>query len=133
MEVEGGKMFFCPFCKARLSEDTAFCPQCGYSTLLALPFHPLIQHKSLYVILALFSVFLGITSCVLSFFPYLYIAGIILIVPAIALAAICLEGTAQKLDGKLIRLFAIAGLALGILGYLFNVLINSEVGTTSGL
>jgi hypothetical protein len=126
-------MFFCPFCKSNLPNHTTFCPKCGYVVVLSLPFHPLIQHKSRYVLLALLSMALGITSCVLSFFPYLYFIGIALIVPAIAFGAISLEGIAHKFNGKLIRLFAITGLAFGVLGYIFNVLINSEVGTSSGL
>ena len=126
-------MFFCPFCRTHLPENETFCPNCGFSTVLSLPFHPLIQHKPLYVLLALLSVVLGITSCVLSFFPYLYVIGIALIVPAIAFGAISLEGIAHKFNGKLIRLFAITGLGFGVLGYIFNILINSEVGTSSGL
>jgi len=126
-------MFFCPFCRTQLHESVTFCPKCGYSILLALPFYPLIQHKSRYVLLALLSLVLGITSCALSFFPSLFAIGLILVVPAIAFGAISLEGIAHKLNGKFIRLFAITGLALAILGYVFNVLINSEVGTSSGL
>ena len=126
-------MFFCPFCRTDLPENETFCPNCGYSTVLSLPFHPLIQHKSRYVLLAFLSTALGIASCVLSFFPYLYIIGMALIVPAIAFGAISLEGIAHKFNGKVIRLFAISGLAFGVLGYIFNVLINSEVGTSSGL
>jgi hypothetical protein len=76
---------------------------------------------------------LGITSCVLSLFPYLFFMGLILVIPAIAFGAISLEGIAHKLNGKLIRLFAITGLVFGVLGYVFNVLINSQVGTSSGL
>jgi hypothetical protein len=126
-------MFFCPFCGTDLPENETFCSNCGYSTVLSLPFRPLIQHKSRYVLLAFLSMALGITSCVLSFFPYLYIIGMALIVPAIAFGAISLEGIAHKFNGKVIRLFAISGLAFGVLGYIFNVLINSEVGTSSGL
>ena len=126
-------MFFCPFCRTHLLENKTFCPKCGYAIVLSLPFHPLIQHKSRYVLLALLSMALGVTSCVISFFPYLYVIGMVLVVPAIAFGAISLEGIAHRFNGKLIRLFAIAGLSFGILGYIFNVLINSEVGTSSGL
>jgi FtsH-binding integral membrane protein len=126
-------MFFCPFCRANVPEDVTFCPKCGYSTVLSLPFHPLIRHKSGYVVLAFLSMVLGITSCLLSFFPYFYIIGIILVVPCIAFGAISLEGIANKLNGKLIRLVAITGLVLGVLSYIFNIFINSEVGTSSGL
>ncbi len=126
-------MFFCPFCKTHLPENQTFCPKCGYAVVLSLQFYPSIQHKSRYVLLALLSMTLGITSCVISFFPYLYFIGMVLVVPAIAFGAISLEGIAHKFNGKLIRLFAITGLAFGVLGYIFNVLINSEVGTSSGL
>jgi hypothetical protein len=126
-------MFFCPFCKAHLSDNITVCPRCGYSVVLSLPFRPLIQHKSLYILLAFLSMVLGITSCVLSLFPYLFVMGLILVIPAIAFGAISLEGIAHKFNGKLIRLFAITGLVFGVLGYVFNVLINSQVGTSSGL
>ena len=126
-------MFFCPFCRTHLPENQTFCPKCGYVVILSLPFRPTIQHKSRYVLLALLSMALGITSCVISLFPYLYVIGMVLVVPAIACGAISLEGIAHKFNGKLIRLFAISGLAFGVLGYIFNVLINSEVGTSSGL
>jgi len=76
---------------------------------------------------------LGVVSCVLSLFPYLFAVGLALVVPAIAFGAMSLEGIAHKLNGKFIRLFAVTGLVLGILGYVFNVLFNSEVGTSSGL
>jgi hypothetical protein len=100
---------------------------------LALPFHPVIEHRGRYLILALLSTILGTSSCVLSLFPYLFMLGLILVVPAIAFGAISLEGIAHKFNGKLIRLFAVIGLIFAILGYLFNVLINSQVGTSSGL
>lgn len=116
-----------------MPQDRTFCPRCGYSVVLSLPFHPLIRHKSRYVLLAFLSMALGITSCALSLFPYFYTIGIILVVPTIALGAISLEGVAHKFNGKLIRLFSVAGLVLGVLSYLFNIFINSEVGTSSGL
>lgn len=126
-------MFFCPFCKANLPDNTTFCPNCGYPSVLFLPFHPLIKHKSRYILLALLSAVLGIISCALSLFPSLFIFGLILAVPAIALGAISLEGIAQKFNGNFIRLFAITGLVLGVLSYLLNIFVNSEVGTSSGL
>lgn len=126
-------MFFCPFCSGDLSEEATACPRCGYSVVLALPFHPLIEHRCRYVILALLSTISGTSSCVLSLFPYLFIVGLILVVPAIAFGAISLEAIANRFNGKPIRLFAVTGLVLAVLGYLFNVLINSQVGTTSGL
>ncbi len=126
-------MFFCPFCKANLSEKTTFCANCGYSIVLSLPFYPLIEHKSRYILVALVSMVLGITSCALSFFSSLCVFGLILVVPAIAFGAISLEGIAHKLNGKFIRLFAVSGLVLGILSYLLNIFVNSEVGTSSGL
>lgn len=126
-------MFFCPFCNSDLPENATSCPRCGYSVALALPFHPLIEHRRRYLILALLSTILGISSCVLSLFPYLFVLGLILVVPAIAFGAISLEAIANRFNGKPIRLFAITGLVLAVLGYLFNILVNSQVGTSSGL
>ncbi len=109
------------------------CPHCGYALVLSLPFYPLIEHKSRYILVALVSLVLGITSCTLSFFPSVSVCGLILVVPAIAFGAISLEGIAHKLNGKFIRLFAVSGLVLGSLSYLLNIFVNSEVGTTGGL
>lgn len=120
-------MSICPFCHSNLIERETFCCHCGYSLVLALPFHPEIEHKSRYLALAFLSLFFGIASSVFSFHSYLYIMGLVLVIPSIAFGGACLEAIAQKFNGTLIRYLAIAGMSLGVFSYIISIFTNSNV------
>jgi FtsH-binding integral membrane protein len=120
-------MSICPFCHRNLVERETFCSFCGYPLVLALPFRPEIEHKSRYLVLAFLSLFFGIASSVFSFHSYLYIVGLVFVIPSIAFGGICLEAISQKFNGTLIRYVAIAGLALGVFSYVISIFTNSNV------
>ena len=119
-------MRFCPFCKKTLSEKSTFCEVCGYSFVLALPILVL-PNKTLSLSLACASIIFGISACVFSFFPTLYLISFILVILAIALAGVTLESVSGKFDTLLIKILAIVGLVFGTLGYICFMFLRSNV------
>jgi hypothetical protein len=119
-------MKLCPFCKKTLSEDSTSCEVCGYSFVLALPILAL-PHKKLNLSLACGSIIFGISACVFSFLPTLYLLSFILVISAIALAGVTLESVSGKFNTLLIKILAIVGLVFGILGYISFMFLRSNV------
>jgi len=116
----------CPFCKKVLSEDSTFCKVCGYSFVLALP-ESVYPHKKLNMWLASASIIFGISACVFTFVPELYLMSFVLVISAIALAGVTLESVWGRFDTLLIKILAIAGLVFGTLGYVFFMFLCSHV------
>jgi hypothetical protein len=116
----------CPFCSLDLSENQSTCPLCGYPQVLALPYLPGTGSKWLYVFLATISILLGSFSFFLTYRSFIFLS-LLSVVFSLVFAGICLEGTSHRLNGTLIKYLAIAGLILGISGYLFSIFFNSHV------
>jgi hypothetical protein len=119
-------MRLCPFCKKSLDEDNTFCKVCGYSFVLALPILAF-PHKKLNLLLACGSIIFGISACVFSFFPALYLISFILVILTISLAGVTLESVSGKFSTLLIKILAIVGLVFGTLGYIFFMFLCSHV------
>ena len=119
----------CPFCSFDLSKNKSFCPLCGYPQVLALPYLLGIKSKGLYVFLAIISITLGAFSFFFTFKSFVFLS-LLFVVFSLVFAGICLEGIAHRLNGTLIKYLAIAGLILGMSGYLFSIFFNSQVPTS---
>jgi hypothetical protein len=109
-----------------MSDKSTFCEACGYSFVLALPILVL-PNKTLSLSLACASVIFGISACVFSFFPTLYLFSFILVILTIALAGVTLESVSGKFSALLIKILAIVGLVFGTLGYIFFMFLCSHV------
>ncbi len=119
-------MSICPFCQNESREDNTSCELCGYPFVLSLPILAF-PHKKLSLLLACSSIILGISACVFSLVPALYLISFVLVILAIALAGVTLESVSGKFNTLLIRILAIVGLAFGTLGYISFMLICSNV------
>ncbi len=119
-------MSVCPFCQNISREDNTSCELCGYPFVLSLPILAF-PHKKLSLLLACSSIILGISACVFSLVPALYLISFVLVILAIALAGVTLESVSGKFNTLLIRILAIVGLAFGTLGYISFMLICSNV------
>jgi len=119
-------MHTCPFCKAYLPDSNTFCRVCGYSFVLPLP-HPVLLRSRLYLALAMLSILSGILSCGFSFIPTLSMASLFLVMGALALAGITLEGAKGKSQALLVKILAVLGLFFGILGYVCFMFMRSNV------
>ncbi|MCK4385158.1 MAG: hypothetical protein KAW52_02725 [candidate division Zixibacteria bacterium] len=122
-------MKFCPFCKKAVSEDSTSCKVCGYPFVLALPILAL-PHKKLNLFLACASIIFGISACIFSFFPTLYLISFILVILTIGVAGVTLESVSGKFNTLLIKILAIAGLIFGTLGYVSFMFLRSNVPGT---
>ena len=116
----------CPFCKAPLDEEATSCNTCGYSLVLPLPL-PLLRRRKLYWVLSILSIILGLLACVFTCVPSLYMKSLFPIIGALVLAGFTLEKAWGRSDASRIRLMALAGLLLGLLGYVFFMFIHSNV------
>jgi hypothetical protein len=116
----------CPFCKASLGDSSTFCKVCGYSLLLPLP-QPVLTHRKLYYLLCALSILTGSVSCAFTFIPQLYMTSLFFFMAAIGLAGVILERTTGKSQTLLIKILAVLGLALGVLGYISFMFIRSNV------
>lgn len=119
-------MRLCPFCKKTLSEESTFCKACGYSLVLAVPILAL-PHRKMNLWLGCASIFFGISACVFSLSPSLYLISFLLVMFAIGLGGITLEAVSGKFDTRVIKILAIAGLIFGILGYILFMFLRSNV------
>lgn len=116
----------CPFCRAPLGEEATSCKTCGYSLVLPLPL-PVLRRRKLYLVLSILSIILGLLACVFTYVPGLYMKSLFLIIGALGSAGFTLEKAWGKSDASQIRLLAVAGLILGLLGYVFFMFIHSNV------
>ena len=116
----------CPFCNTTLSAKNTFCEKCGYSLVLSLP-QPFFPHKKFYWALSILSILLGILACVFTFFPAVYMGSLFFVIGAIGLAGVTLEKARGKFDALLIKILAILGLFLGVLGYISFMFLRSNV------
>lgn len=119
-------MSVCPFCQNISREDNTSCELCGYSFVLSLPILAF-PRKKLNLLLACSSIILGISACIFSLVPALYLISFVLVILAIAVAGVTLESVSGKFNTLLIKILAIVGLAFGTLGYISFMLICSNV------
>lgn len=118
-------MQICPFCKTYLRHSNTFCEVCGFSFVLPLPC-PVLPHRKFYFALSILSIFSGLLSCTFTFIPSLYLLSLLFVMGAIGLAGVTLERTRGKYHALLIKILALHGLLLGVLGYTF-MFIHSNV------
>ena len=116
----------CPFCGTPFEESDTSCRSCGYSLSQLLP-SSLLEHKTLYLGLSIFSILLGLSACVFTYSPALYMKSLILIITSIGLACFTLEKVRGKSNALSIKILAVAGVVLGVLGYIFFMFIHSNV------
>ncbi len=116
----------CPFCKSSVAQNSTSCRVCGFSLVRLLPL-PLLARKTLYWALSALSATLGLSACVFTLIPSLYMKSVVLIIGSLALAGFTLEKTWGKPNTVLIRVLAVLGLALGLLGYICFMFVRSNV------
>jgi hypothetical protein len=119
-------MQICPFCKTPYDESDTFCRTCGSPLSQLLP-SPALEHKTFYLGLSIFSTLLGFSACLFTYFPSLYMKSLILIIASLGLASFTLEKVRGKSNALSIRILAVLGLILGVLGYIFFMFIHSNV------
>jgi hypothetical protein len=120
------RMQICPFCKTPYDEADTICQTCGSPLSQLLP-SPALEHKTFYLGLSIFSTLLGISACLFTYFPSLYMKSLILIIASLGLASFTLEKVRGKSNALPIRILAVLGLILGVLGYIFFMFIHSNV------
>lgn len=116
----------CPFCRTRLTKSDTFCNACGYSLVLPLPY-PELARRKLYFALSILSILSGILSCAFTFVPSLYVASLFFFIGAMGAGGLTLERTRGKCGTLAIKLLALLGLFLGVLGYISFMFIRSNV------
>lgn len=116
----------CPFCNATLDDESTFCEVCGHSLVSALP-RPRLARRRFYLVLSILSTLLGISSCVFTFVPRLYMGSLALIIASIGLGGFTLERTRGESKTRLVKVLAVAGMLLGVLGYISFMFLRSNV------
>jgi hypothetical protein len=116
----------CPFCGTPFEESDALCQTCGYNLSQPLP-SPVLEHRAFYWGLSIFSILLGLSACIFTYFPSLYMKSLILIIASLGLASFTLEKVRGKSNTLLIKIMSVVGLVLGVLGYIFFMFIHSNV------
>lgn len=116
----------CPFCGTSFEESGTICQTCGYPLSQLLP-SPVLEHKAFYLGLSIFNILLGLSACVFTYFPSLYMKSLILIIASLGLASFTLEKLRGKSNTLPIKIMAVVGLVLGVLGYIFFMFIHSNV------
>jgi hypothetical protein len=120
------RMQICPFCKTPYDESGTICQTCGSPLSQLLP-SPTLEHKTVYLGLSIFSTLLGLSACLFTYFPSLYMKSLILIIASLGLASFTLEKVRGKTNTLTIKIMAVVGLVLGVLGYIFFMFIHSNV------
>jgi hypothetical protein len=116
----------CPFCGNPFEESDTFCQTCGSPLSQLLP-PTTFKHKTFYLGLSIFSTLLGLSACIFTYFPSLYMKSLILIIASLGLGSFTLEKARGKSNALPIRILAILALVLGVLGYIFFMFIHSNV------
>ena len=73
------------------------------------------------------SLLLGVTACIFTFVPSLYMKSLIPMIASLGLASFTLEKVWGKSDTLAIRILAISALAFALLGYVSFMFIRSNV------
>ncbi len=114
----------CLFCGAELSEGGKFCPRCGISALLALPYHPQIQHSHRLLFLSVIGILSGLSACVLAYLQTVIPFFILLLILSITVNGLILETCSGKFDTKYLKILALIGISLSGLAYVLTILLN---------
>ena len=114
----------CLFCGAELPEGGKFCPRCGISSLLALPYHPQLQHSQRLLFLSIFGIIFGLSACVLAYLQTVIPFFILLLILSITVSGLILEACKGKFHTTHLKVLALIGISLSVIAYILTILFN---------
>ncbi|EQB63782.1 MAG: hypothetical protein RBG1_1C00001G1361 [candidate division Zixibacteria bacterium RBG-1] len=116
----------CIFCAAELAAGYNFCPRCGLSTLLALPYHPSIQRYERFLFLSLAGIVLGLLACILAYLQTATPVFVLFLILSLTASGLTFEATFNKADTLILKLLSLCGFFLSFLAFLLFLLLNSS-------
>lgn len=116
----------CIFCAAELTEGHNFCPRCGFSTLLALPYIPSVQHYERFLFLSLAGIGLGLLACILAYLQTATSVFVLFLILSLTASGLTFEATLNKTDTLILKLLSLCGFLLSLLAFLLILLLNSS-------
>jgi len=116
----------CIFCAAELRAGHNFCPRCGLSTLLALPYQPSIQRYQRFLFLSLAGIGLGLLACILAYLQTAIPVFVLFFILSLTASGLTFEATFNKADALILKLLSLCGLFLSFVAFLLILLLNSS-------
>lgn len=117
----------CIFCAAELPEDHNFCPRCGLSTLLALPYFPSVQHYQRFLFLSLAGILLSLLACILAYLQTATSVFVLFLILSLTASGLTLEATFNKTDTVILKILSFCGFFLSTVAFLLVLLLNSSM------
>jgi hypothetical protein len=123
---KGGFLGNCIFCSAVLSDGHNFCPRCGLSTLLALPYFPSVQHYQRLFFLSLSGIIFGLIACILAYWQTSIPLFIPFLILSLTASGLTLEATFGQRDTLILKILCSCGFFLSFVALLLIILLNSS-------
>lgn len=117
----------CLYCGSDIPQQSSFCPVCGLSTILALPYYPVVIKSKLYISLNILGILAGVCAILFTLYQEAHLLSIPLLIFSLYAGGITLEAIKDKFGISSLRFLAIISLASGIIAYLLLILLNSRV------
>ena len=117
----------CLFCGVELQQGDNFCPRCGISALLALPYHPQVQHYNRLLFLSMTGILSGLLACVLAYLQTVIPFFVLLLILSVTVSGLILETCSGKMDTKYLRVLALIGISLSAIAYLLTIVLNPSL------
>lgn len=117
-------MHTCLFCGAEFQEEDKFCPRCGVSSLLALPYHPQVQHSQRLLFLSIAGILFSLSACALAYLQTVIPFFVLLLILSVTVSGLILEACRGKFHTTHLKVLALIGIGLSIIAYILIILLN---------
>ena len=124
----------CLFCGTRISDGGTICPNCSFSSLLALPSYPYpeLKHYREFLFFSFLGILLGLLACYLAYLQTESIFLVPLFVLSLTISGLILEATVGKMDALYLKVLSIVGIFISSAAYFLTIILNSSMVRAGG-